>query len=168
MQHVRIAVQILIATAHNSLLNQSLESLVVSWEMLSTWNNADVSPSFPKMNLNGCQHLTEFKAAKGTEPFKIIHSYFIACSSAEDRRRKVFQSTFQSLSKLLFVWLDRYVLNFWKYFALCSVFGHHKVLIGTILQLCTSFANLTHKLRRMWQQLCFMESQLGGMLCVNL
>ncbi|GAB1602415.1 ubiquitin carboxyl-terminal hydrolase 22-like [Argonauta hians] len=40
------------------------------------------------MNVNGCPHLGAFKSAKGTEPFRIIHAYFIACSSADARRIK--------------------------------------------------------------------------------
>ncbi|KAL5018944.1 hypothetical protein ScPMuIL_004666 [Solemya velum] len=40
------------------------------------------------MNHHGCQHLNEFKAAKGTEPFRIIHTCFIACASADARRLK--------------------------------------------------------------------------------
>lgn len=42
-----------------------------------------------KMTSNGCQHLSAFKAAQGTEPFRIIHAHFIACTSADALRRKV-------------------------------------------------------------------------------
>ncbi|XP_041363994.1 ubiquitin carboxyl-terminal hydrolase 22-like isoform X2 [Gigantopelta aegis] len=42
------------------------------------------------MSVNGCQHLKSYKATKGTESFRIIHSFFIACSSADARRRKAF------------------------------------------------------------------------------
>ncbi|KAK7111323.1 hypothetical protein V1264_010978 [Littorina saxatilis] len=40
------------------------------------------------MSLHGCEHLTSLKAAYGIQPFYIIHSYFIACSSIEARRVK--------------------------------------------------------------------------------
>ncbi|XP_064609378.1 ubiquitin carboxyl-terminal hydrolase 22-like isoform X2 [Liolophura sinensis] len=40
------------------------------------------------MTSNGCQHLSAFKAAQGTEPFRIIHAHFIACTSADALRRK--------------------------------------------------------------------------------
>lgn len=37
---------------------------------------------------NGCVHLSAFKSSKGTETFRIIHSYFVACRSLEARKRK--------------------------------------------------------------------------------
>lgn len=40
------------------------------------------------MNDNGCIHLTNFKAAKGTKPYKIVHSFFVACTSADARKYK--------------------------------------------------------------------------------
>ncbi|XP_050390499.1 ubiquitin carboxyl-terminal hydrolase 22 isoform X3 [Patella vulgata] len=40
------------------------------------------------MSVHGCQHLSAFKAAKGTDPFRIIYSYFIVCPSADARRIK--------------------------------------------------------------------------------
>ncbi|XP_067671199.1 ubiquitin carboxyl-terminal hydrolase 22-like isoform X1 [Haliotis asinina] len=40
------------------------------------------------MSVDGCSHLSSFKAAKGTEPFRFIHSYFIACTTADTRRQK--------------------------------------------------------------------------------
>ncbi|XP_076461606.1 ubiquitin carboxyl-terminal hydrolase 22-like [Babylonia areolata] len=40
------------------------------------------------MSLNGCEHLTSFKSPIGTRSFSIIHSVFVACSTAEARRTK--------------------------------------------------------------------------------
>ncbi|XP_014670712.1 PREDICTED: ubiquitin carboxyl-terminal hydrolase 22-like isoform X2 [Priapulus caudatus] len=40
------------------------------------------------MNLDGCAHLRSFKTRKGTEPFRIVHSYFIIAASQEARKRK--------------------------------------------------------------------------------
>ncbi len=42
-----------------------------------------------RMTFNGCSHLNAFKASKGTEPFRILHQYFVSCSTAEARKRKV-------------------------------------------------------------------------------
>lgn len=41
------------------------------------------------MNDNGCIHLNNFKAAKGTNPYKIVHAFFVSCTSFEARRYKV-------------------------------------------------------------------------------
>lgn len=40
------------------------------------------------MNTKCCPHLSVFKATKGLEPFRIIHTYFISCTSREARKRK--------------------------------------------------------------------------------
>ncbi|XP_063825048.1 ubiquitin carboxyl-terminal hydrolase nonstop isoform X2 [Ostrinia nubilalis] len=40
------------------------------------------------MNDNGCIHLNNFKAAKGTNPYKIVHAFFVSCTSLEARRYK--------------------------------------------------------------------------------
>ncbi|XP_066995037.2 ubiquitin carboxyl-terminal hydrolase 22-like [Anabrus simplex] len=42
------------------------------------------------MNENGCVHLNNYKAAKGTQPYELIYTYFVACSSAEARKIKGF------------------------------------------------------------------------------
>lgn len=44
------------------------------------------------MSDGSCQHLTAFKQAKGTEPFRIVHAHFVSCVSAESRKRKVWFS----------------------------------------------------------------------------
>ncbi len=41
------------------------------------------------MSAHGCLHLNNFKAAKGTRPYRLIHSFFVACTSLEARKRKV-------------------------------------------------------------------------------
>ena len=41
------------------------------------------------MSKPGCQHLSAFKASKGTDPFGIIHKHFISCTTDEARKRKV-------------------------------------------------------------------------------
>ena len=41
------------------------------------------------MSDHGCIHLNNFKAAKGIQPYKVIHSYFVTSTSAEARVRKV-------------------------------------------------------------------------------
>ncbi|XP_064637300.1 ubiquitin carboxyl-terminal hydrolase 22-like isoform X2 [Lineus longissimus] len=38
--------------------------------------------------MNGCPHLSAFKASKGTAPFRIIHSNFVFCATSETRKRK--------------------------------------------------------------------------------
>jgi len=43
----------------------------------------------PEMSDHGCIHLNNFKAAKGIQPYKVIHSYFVASTSTEARIRKV-------------------------------------------------------------------------------
>ena len=53
------------------------------------------------MSAHGCLHLNNFKAAKGTRPYRLIHSFFVACTSSEARKRKVI--TIISLS------FDRYL-----------------------------------------------------------
>ncbi|XP_047529813.1 ubiquitin carboxyl-terminal hydrolase nonstop [Vanessa atalanta] len=40
------------------------------------------------MNDSGCIHLNNFKAAKGTNPYKIVHAFFVSCTSYEARRYK--------------------------------------------------------------------------------
>ncbi|RUS72708.1 hypothetical protein EGW08_019529 [Elysia chlorotica] len=40
------------------------------------------------MSSTGCQHLQAYKAAGGKETFRIIYSYFVACSSADARHKK--------------------------------------------------------------------------------
>uniref|UniRef100_A0A0N8D386 Ubiquitin carboxyl-terminal hydrolase n=2 Tax=Daphnia magna TaxID=35525 RepID=A0A0N8D386_9CRUS len=40
------------------------------------------------MSAHGCLHLNNFKAAKGTRPYRLIHSFFVACTSSEARKRK--------------------------------------------------------------------------------
>jgi hypothetical protein len=42
-----------------------------------------------EMSDHGCIHLNNFKAAKGIQPYRIIHAYFVACTTAEARSRKV-------------------------------------------------------------------------------
>lgn len=41
------------------------------------------------MNDKGCVHLNNFKAAKGSNPYKIVHAFFVSCTSFEARRYKV-------------------------------------------------------------------------------
>lgn len=43
----------------------------------------------PEMSDHGCIHLNNFKAAKGIQPYKVIHSYFVTSTSTEARVRKV-------------------------------------------------------------------------------
>lgn len=43
----------------------------------------------PEMSDYGCIHLNNFKAAKGIQPYKVIHAYFVTSTSAEARIRKV-------------------------------------------------------------------------------
>uniref|UniRef100_A0A0B7A1L4 Ubiquitin carboxyl-terminal hydrolase n=2 Tax=Arion vulgaris TaxID=1028688 RepID=A0A0B7A1L4_9EUPU len=40
------------------------------------------------MSFNVCQHLQAYKAATGIETFRIIYSYFVACSTVDARRKK--------------------------------------------------------------------------------
>ncbi|PSN30985.1 Ubiquitin carboxyl-terminal hydrolase 22 [Blattella germanica] len=40
------------------------------------------------MSDHGCIHLNNFKAAKGIQPYRIIHAYFVACTTTEARIRK--------------------------------------------------------------------------------
>ncbi|KAJ8664475.1 hypothetical protein QAD02_006137 [Eretmocerus hayati] len=40
------------------------------------------------MSEHGCIHLNNFKAAKGIQPYKVIHSFFVASTSHEARVRK--------------------------------------------------------------------------------
>lgn len=46
----------------------------------------------PEMSDHGCIHLNNFKAAKGIQPYKVIHSYFVTSTSTEARIRKVWLS----------------------------------------------------------------------------
>ncbi|KAF4517421.1 hypothetical protein B566_EDAN005030 [Ephemera danica] len=41
-----------------------------------------------EMSVDGCTHLKNFKASKGLKPYRLIHAYFITCTSAEARLRK--------------------------------------------------------------------------------
>lgn len=43
----------------------------------------------PEMSDHGCIHLNNFKAAKGIQPYKVIHAYFVTSTSTEARIRKV-------------------------------------------------------------------------------
>ncbi|XP_018352017.1 PREDICTED: uncharacterized protein LOC108754309 [Trachymyrmex septentrionalis] len=43
----------------------------------------------PEMSDHGCIHLNNFKAAKGIQPYKVIHSFFVTSTSTEARVRKV-------------------------------------------------------------------------------
>lgn len=52
----------------------------------------------PEMSDHGCIHLNNFKAAKGIQPYKVIHSFFVTSTSTEARVRKVRQSFSFSLS----------------------------------------------------------------------
>lgn len=49
---------------------------------------------------HGCLHLNNFKAAKGTRPYRLIHSFFVACTSSEARKRKVHPELIISLIEL--------------------------------------------------------------------
>lgn len=40
-------------------------------------------------DMNGCIHLNNFKAAKGVNPYKVVHAFFVACTSQEARMYKV-------------------------------------------------------------------------------
>lgn len=51
----------------------------------------------PEMNDHGCIHLNNFKAAKGIQPYKVIHSFFVTSTSTEARVRKVRLSFFRVL-----------------------------------------------------------------------
>lgn len=46
-------------------------------------------PRPPAMSDHGCIHLNNFKAAKGIQPYKVIHSFFVTSTSNEARLRKV-------------------------------------------------------------------------------
>lgn len=52
-----------------------------------------------EMNDNGCIHLNNFKAAKGTNPYKIVHAFFVSCTSYEARRYKV---NYGQISRVLY------------------------------------------------------------------
>jgi hypothetical protein len=41
-----------------------------------------------EMSGNGCVHLKEYKSVKGCQAYRLIHAYFVSCTSAEARRRK--------------------------------------------------------------------------------
>lgn len=60
------------------------------------------------MNDNGCIHLNNFKAAKGTNPYKIVHAFFVACTSFEARRYKVSFHVTQ---------FERYLVVLWPFYA---------------------------------------------------
>ncbi|KAL3211135.1 hypothetical protein MRX96_000820 [Rhipicephalus microplus] len=40
------------------------------------------------MSAHGCPHLTTFKETKGTQAYRLIHSYFVCCVSKEARAKK--------------------------------------------------------------------------------
>ncbi|XP_045105886.1 ubiquitin carboxyl-terminal hydrolase 22-like isoform X3 [Portunus trituberculatus] len=40
------------------------------------------------MSMEGCVHLSEFKSTKGTQPFRIIYSFFVFCTSKAARQQK--------------------------------------------------------------------------------
>lgn len=48
------------------------------------------------MTMTSCGHITEYKSKYGTNQFRIIHAYFIAASSDNARRRKVYCLFWQS------------------------------------------------------------------------
>ena len=48
-----------------------------------------VAPFVLEMTSQSCEHVIKFKESKGTDPFRIIHSYFIANTTPESRKRKV-------------------------------------------------------------------------------
>lgn len=50
------------------------------------------------MSDHGCIHLNNFKAAKGIQPYKVIHSFFVTSTSNEARLRKVTLHLSHSLS----------------------------------------------------------------------
>lgn len=41
------------------------------------------------MSMEGCVHLSEFKSTKGTNPFRLIYSFFVFCTSKAARLQKV-------------------------------------------------------------------------------
>lgn len=41
-----------------------------------------------EMSGDGCAHLKEYKSVKGHKAYRLIHAYFVSCTSAEARRRK--------------------------------------------------------------------------------
>jgi len=41
-----------------------------------------------EMSGDGCVHLKEYKSVKGYQAYRLIHAYFVSCTSAEARRRK--------------------------------------------------------------------------------
>lgn len=41
-----------------------------------------------EMSGDGCAHLKEYKSVKGYQAYRLIHAYFVSCTSAEARRRK--------------------------------------------------------------------------------
>ncbi|CAB3372912.1 Hypothetical predicted protein [Cloeon dipterum] len=41
-----------------------------------------------EMANDGCVHLKEYKSVKGFRTYRLIHAYFVSCTSAEARRRK--------------------------------------------------------------------------------
>lgn len=49
------------------------------------------------MSDHGCIHLNNFKAAKGIQPYKVIHSFFVTSTSNEARLRKVTLRLYLSL-----------------------------------------------------------------------
>lgn len=53
------------------------------------------------MSDHGCIHLNNFKAAKGIQPYKVIHSFFVTSTSNEARLRKVTLHLFLSRSLVL-------------------------------------------------------------------
>lgn len=40
------------------------------------------------MSMEGCVHLSEFKSSRGTQPFRLIYSFFVFCTSKAARQQK--------------------------------------------------------------------------------
>jgi len=83
----------------------------------------------PEMNDHGCIHLNNFKAAKGIQPYKVIHSFFVTSTSTEARIRKVtlvcivhdrgsLPRTFQGIFPTLLLLASRFFLSIFFSFRL--------------------------------------------------
>lgn len=96
----------------------------------------------PEMNDHGCIHLNNFKAAKGIQPYKVIHSFFVTSTSTEARVRKVRLSFFRVLfvvKVLCFALFVRFFLA-----PLRSLFAHFLSLsFHFVLSLSIGTFNLT-------------------------
>lgn len=73
----------------------------------------------PEMSDHGCIHLNNFKVAKGIQPYKVIHSYFVTSTSTEARVRKVRSCLF--LSRAAFVVQGFLSRNFFTTFRLAPL-----------------------------------------------